>query len=103
MMETANADAETREKADIFVEELDMYVTAIVIMPTTSALLSVGELAQDHETFLSWTGMGPILTKPDGTVVKCGERPNVHIIASFWDQTQRLLALRKRTLLPHPL
>ena len=31
IMETANGDTETNDEADIFVEELDMYVTAIVI------------------------------------------------------------------------
>ena len=82
-METASGDTQTRDEANIYVEELDMYVTATFIRAIALPLRSVGKLARDHAIVFSWTGMRPILTKPDGTVAECGTGPKVRILASM--------------------
>ena len=82
IMETANGDTETRDKATSYVKEMDLYVTAVVIQTGTTALLSVGKLAEDHEIFFTWNGGGPWLMKPDGMVVLCGRGLNVRITAA---------------------
>ena len=49
IMEMANGDTETKGEAKIYVKELDLFVNAVVIPSSTTALLSVGKLADDHE------------------------------------------------------
>ena len=44
---TANGEAQTREEATVYVKELDLFVT-IVLLEETHAVLSLRKLCEDH-------------------------------------------------------
>ena len=44
---TANGEVQTREDATIYVKDLDLFVT-VMLLEETPALLSVGKLCEDH-------------------------------------------------------
>ena len=60
---TANGEVQTREEATVYVKELDLFVT-VVILEETPAVLSLGKLCEDHGYTYHWTsGQKPRLTK----------------------------------------
>ena len=60
---TANGEALTREEATVNVNELDSFVTAM-LLEETPAVLSLGKLCEDHGCSYHWTsGQKPHLTK----------------------------------------
>ena len=60
---TANGEVQTREEATVYVEELDLFVKAM-LLEETPAVLSLGKLCEDHGYTYHWTsGQKPHLTK----------------------------------------
>ena len=60
---TANGEVQTREEATVYVEELDLFVT-VMLLEETPAVLSLGKLCEDHGYTYHWTsGQKPHLTK----------------------------------------
>ena len=60
---TANGEVQTREKATVFVKELDLFVTGM-LLEDFPAVLSLGKLCEDHGYTYRWTsGQKPHLTK----------------------------------------
>ena len=44
---TANGEVQTREEATVYVKELDLFVT-VMLLEETPAILSFGKLCEDH-------------------------------------------------------
>ena len=60
---TANGEVQTREEATVYVKELDLFVT-VVLLEEIPAVLSLGKLCEDHGKTYHWTsGQKPHLTK----------------------------------------
>ena len=60
---TANGEVQTREEATVYVKELDLPVT-VMLLEETLAVLSLGKLCEDHEYTYHWTSdQKPHLTK----------------------------------------
>ena len=51
---TANGEAQTREEATVYVKELDLFVT-VMLLEETPAVLSLGKLCEDHGYTYHWT------------------------------------------------
>ena len=67
---TANGEVPTREEATLFVKELDLSVT-VVLLEETPAVLSLGKLCEEHGYTYHWiSGQEPHLTK-NGKKIKC--------------------------------
>ena len=67
---TANGEVQTREEATVYVKELDLFVT-VVLLEETPAVLSLGKLCEDHVKTYHWTsGRKPQLTKK-GKSIDC--------------------------------
>ena len=88
-METCNGSVEATHEADIYVHDFEMFPPVLVVPSTTPALISVGKLLQTDEIVFSWPTSGPVLTKPDGAVVKCQLGINVPIIAAAKAPTKK--------------
>ena len=68
---TANGEVQTREKATVYVRELDLFVT-VMLLEETPAVLSLGKLCADHVYTHHWTsGQDPHLTG-NGGGIDCG-------------------------------
>ena len=60
---TANGEVQTREEATVYVKELDLFVT-VMLLEETPAVLSLGKLCEDHGfSYHSTTGQKPHVTK----------------------------------------
>ena len=60
---TANGEVHTREEATVYVKELDLFVT-VMLLEETPAVLSLGKVCEDHGYTYHWTsGQKPHLTK----------------------------------------
>ena len=60
---TANGEVQTRKDATVYVKELDLFVT-VMLVEETPAVLSLGKLCEDHGYTNHWTtGQKPDLTK----------------------------------------
>ena len=60
---TANREVQTREEATVYVKELDLFVT-VMLLEDTPACLSLGKLCEDHGYAFFWTsGQKPHLIK----------------------------------------
>ena len=60
---TANCEVQTREEATVFVRELDLFVT-VMLLDETPAVLSLGKLCEDHGYAYHWTsGQKPHLIR----------------------------------------
>ena len=67
---TANGEVQTREEATVYVNQLDLFVT-VMLLEDTPAVLSLGKLCEDHEYTHHWTsGQKPHIT-PDGKRIDC--------------------------------
>ena len=63
MVVTANGVVQTEEEATVYVRELDLFVT-VMLLEDTPAVLSLGTLFEDHGVSYHWTsGQKPHLTK----------------------------------------
>ena len=51
---TANGEVQTREEATVYVKELDLFVT-VMLLEETPAVLSLGKLCEDHGKTYHWT------------------------------------------------
>ena len=51
---TANGEAQTREEATVYVKKLDLFVT-VMLLEDTPAVLSLGNLCEDHGYTYHWT------------------------------------------------
>ena len=62
---TANGEVQTREDATVYVKELHLFVT-VMLLQETPAVLSLEKLCEDHRYTYHWTsGQKPYLTKND--------------------------------------
>ena len=69
MVMTANGEVQTREEATVYVKELDLFVT-VMLLEETPAVLSLGKLCEDHGYGYHWTsGHKPHLTK-NGKIIQ---------------------------------
>ena len=60
---TANGEVQTREEATVFVKELDLSLT-VMLLQETPAVLSLRKHCEDHRYTYHWTsGQKPHLTK----------------------------------------
>ena len=60
---TANGEVQTRDEATVYVKELDLFVT-VMLLEETPAFLSLGKLCEDHGyTYHRTCGRKPQLTK----------------------------------------
>ena len=67
---TANGEVQTREEATLYVKELDLFVT-VMLLEETPAVLSLGKLCEDHGYIYHWTScQKPHLTK-NGKNINC--------------------------------
>ena len=67
---TANGEVQTREEATVYVKELCLFVT-VMLLEETPAVLSLGKLCEDHGQTYHWTsGRNPQLTKK-GKNINC--------------------------------
>ena len=67
---TANGKVQTREEATVYVKELDLCVT-VMLLEETPAVLSLGKLCDDHGYTHNWTSsQKPLLTK-NGKKIDC--------------------------------
>ena len=51
---TANGEVQTIEEATMYVKELDLFVT-VMLLEETPAVLSLGKLCEDHGQTCHWT------------------------------------------------
>ena len=51
---TANGEVQTNEEATLYVKELDLFVT-VMLLEDTPAVLSLGKLCEDHGYSYHWT------------------------------------------------
>ena len=67
---TANGEVQTREEATVYVKELNLFVT-VVLLEETVAVLSLGKLCEEHGYTYHWTtGQKPHLTQK-GKIIHC--------------------------------
>ena len=67
---TANGEVLTEEEAIVYVRELDLFVT-VMLLEETPAVLSLGKLCEDHGYNYHWTsGPKPLLIKT-GRKIDC--------------------------------
>ena len=67
---TANGEVQTREEVTIYVKELDLFVT-VMLLEEILAVLSLGKLSDDHLYTFHWaSGQKPHLTK-NGKRIDC--------------------------------
>ena len=82
VMGTVNGEVIAYKEADIYVHDLEMLITALVVPTSSPSLISVGKLAEEMDIEFSWGKLGPILTKPDGSKVSCQMKFSVPMIAA---------------------
>ena len=69
-MVTANGEVQTSEEAQVYVHDLDLFVT-VQILDDTLAVLSHGKLCEEHGYTYEWaSGKQPRLTK-QGKIILC--------------------------------
>ena len=67
---TANGDVQTNEEAQVFVHDLDLFMT-VQLLDNTTAVLSLGKPCEEHGYPYEWiTGRQPQLTK-NGSKITC--------------------------------
>ena len=54
MVATANGEVLAKEEATVYVRELDLFVT-VMVLEETPAVLSLGKLCEDHGYTYHWT------------------------------------------------
>ena len=93
---TANGEVQTNKKATVCVYDLDFFVTT-QILKDTPAVLSLGNLCDDHGYPCEWTsGQKPHLIK-DGRRMKCSTESFVPIVApeahavEYWETSCTVL------------
>ena len=76
---TANGEVQTNEEAQVYVHDLDLFVT-VQILDDTPAVLSFGKLCKDHgDTWSGPVGKKTQLT-PNGTTILCNAEYFVPIV-----------------------
>ena len=81
----ANGEVQTKEKATVYVKELDLLVT-VGLLEDTLAVLSLGKLCEDHGYSFEWTsGQKPQLIK-DGRRLKSSTENYVPIVVLVYGQ-----------------
>ena len=76
---TANWEVETNEEAQVFVHDLDLFVT-VQLLGETPVVLSLGKLCSEHGYSYEWVdGQEPHLTT-DGSVISCKKDNSVPLV-----------------------
>ena len=77
---TANGKVQTEEEATVYVRDLDLFVT-VMLLEDTPAVLSIGKLCEDHGYNYHWTsGQKPHLIK-NGRKIDCNAANYVPFVA----------------------
>ena len=67
---TANGRVRTNQESTVYVKQLDLFVT-VVLLQETPAVLSLGKLCQEHGCMYHWkSGQNPHLIKIDCKKIK---------------------------------
>ena len=70
MVLTANGEVHTNEEAQVYVHDLNLFVT-VQLLDETPAVLSLGKLCEDHGYSFEWvSGQKPWLTQ-EGKTIMC--------------------------------
>ena len=94
---TASDEVQTRREATVYVEELHLFVT-VMLLEETPAVLSLQKLCEDHGYTYHWTsGQKPHLTK-NGKRNDCKKAHNVPFVVLVY---RRVLLLHPHLLLRH--
>ena len=76
---TANGEVHTNEEAQVYVHDLNLFVT-VQLLKETPAVLSLGKLCEDHGYSYEWvSGQKPRLTK-EGKTITCKTDNFVHFV-----------------------
>ena len=59
---TANVEVLTKDEATVYVRELDLFVT-VMLLEDTPSVLSLGKLCEDHVFYYHWTSGNHISSK----------------------------------------
>ena len=79
MVLTANGEVHTNEEAQLYVHDLDLFVT-VQLLEEAPAVLSLGKLCEDHGYSCEWvSGQKPQLTK-EGKTNACKTDNFVHLV-----------------------
>ena len=79
MVVTANGEVQTKEEATVYVRELDLFVT-VMLLDNTRAVLSLGKLCEEFGYSYHWTsGQTPHLIK-DGKKIHCDTSNHVPFV-----------------------
>ena len=77
---TANGEVQTNEEAQVYVHDLDLFVT-VQLLENTPAVLSLGKLCSEDGYCYEWTsGQNPRLTK-HGSIITCTMDKFVPLVA----------------------
>ena len=69
MVLTANVEVQTHQEAQVFVHDLNLFVT-VQLLEETLAVLSQGKLCEDHGYSREWvSGQKPRLTKDGKSII----------------------------------
>ena len=75
---TANGEVQTKEEAQVFVHDLDIFVT-VQILDDTPAVLSLGKLCEEHGCSYEWaSGQKPHLA-PVRLLHRCSRTHQEHV------------------------
>ena len=67
---TANGEVQTNEEAQVYVQDLDLFVT-VQILEETSPVLSLGKLCSEHGCSYEWTNRETPRLTPNGNTIAC--------------------------------
>ena len=87
---TANVEVQTNEEAQVYVYDLDLFVT-VQILDDTPAFLPLGKLCKEHGYTCEWpSGQKPRLTKQGKGILCKTEKSHTPccpgIVVTFWYQ-----------------
>ena len=95
---TANGEVQIKEEATVYVKELDLFVT-VMLLEETPAVLSLGKLCEDHGKTYHWTsGQKPHLTKRARELIAI-----YRTMCRSWSLVYLRVPLQRSHLLPHHL
>ena len=69
-MMTATGEVQTREEGTVYVTELDLFVT-VMLLEDTPAVLSLGKLCEDHGYTYHWTSGQKLHHSKNGMRIDC--------------------------------
>ena len=97
---TANGEVQRNEEAQVYVQDLDLFVT-VQLLEETPTVLSLGKLCSEHGCSYEWrNGETPQLTK-DGKTITCTMHNFVPLSDSEGDASKVVAEKRKHNICSH--